>query len=267
MVSKSTGRKKKASQQKSIETNKQNVVEPPQNLLPEHTQTQEETPVNKEVVEEEVKTITEEKKETPVSVEVKPDEIKSEEILKATESSPPPPPVSVSVSGVEPPSPPDQPSNRKFVWIGLSVLLICLAAFGVWMYLSNKPKPDEKKTEAATPTKSTTEKPEPTATSSAKISLDKYSIKVLNGSGIPGEASRLQDLLEKGGFEVGEVSNAQSYDYTDTIIQAKKAVEKIFLEKLRTLVGKSYVLGKDEPLASTSSSDVIVIVGNKKAEK
>ena len=41
--------------------------------------------------------------------------------------------------------------------------------------------------------------------------------------------------------------------------------EKAFLEKLKNLIGKSYTLGKDESLSASDSSDVIVVVGSKKA--
>ena len=113
--------------------------------------------------------------------------------------------------------------------------------------------------------KPTITKVEPTVISTEEAKLDKYPIKVLNGSGITGEASKLQEILEKGGFEVVETSNADNYDYVDTIVQAKKNVEKAFLEKLKNLIGKSYTLGKDESLSASDSSDVIVVVGSKKA--
>lgn len=85
---------------------------------------------------------------------------------------------------------------------------------------------------------------------------------MLNGSGVAGEASKMQKILEEEGFEVSDTGNADKFDYTDTVIQAKKGVEKSFLDKLKVLLSKTYSVGKDKVLDASDSSEVIVIVGS-----
>ena len=77
----------------------------------------------------------------------------------------------------------------------------------------------------------------------------------------------MQEILEKEGFKVSQTGNADNYDYSDTVIQAKDNIEKTFLEKLKTLVAKSYSVGKNEKLSASDSSEIVVIVGSKKAVK
>src|SRR3990167_8678753 len=241
---KSPGRKKKVEKESPVETKDQNVVEPPKNLLPEKSES------------EQAEKAVSEQSGIASTVEPKTNEIKSEEVIPASSSPPPssPPPISVPISQVEPLSSTDKPANKSFLWIIVVIIAILLVVAGGWFYLSSKSKIEEKKTGKETSIKPTTVKAQPTATATEEAKLDKYPIKVLNGSGIVGEASNLQAILEKEGFEVSETDNAENYDYTDTIVQAKKSVEKAFLEKLKTLIGKSYTLGKDEELSASESS-------------
>src|SRR3989344_4837516 len=69
------------------------------------------------------------------------------------------------------------------------------------------------------PTVSETTSPTPTAT--PEVDLEKYDVKILNGSGIAGEAAKARSLLEKAGFKVSSTGNASNYNYTKTIIQTK----------------------------------------------
>lgn len=245
------GRKKEIKKENPLETKDQNIIEPPKNLLPEEFESEREiVPVPKE----EDKTVSEQKEDLP-TVEAKTDEVKSEEVV----------PISVPISQVEPLASAGKPSGKSFLWIVGAILFILLVVGGAWMYFSNNPKKVEKKITTETLMKPTTANVQPTVIATEEAKLDKYSIKILNGSGIPGEASSLQEVLEKEGFKVSETGNADNYDYTDTVVQAKDNIEKTFLEKLKNLIGKSYTLDKDESLSASDSSDVIVVVGSKKA--
>ena len=252
---KSPGRKKKADKQSSTEAKDQSIIELPKNLLTEKSEPEKETPP---VVKEEEKTVSEPKVEIPAV------EIKTETVLSQSQSDPVPPPISVPISQVET-SPADEPPKRKALWVIVIFVFILLVIGGVWIYLSNASQKEEKKSETKSSSGPTPTKTQPTAVASEEAKLDKYPIKVLNGSGIAGEASQLQEILVEGGFDVSETGNAENYDYTDTVIQAKKSIEKTFLEKVNTLIGKSYSLGKTEELSASDSSDVVVIVGSKKA--
>ena len=97
------------------------------------------------------------------------------------------------------------------------------------------------------------------------VNLSKYKIKVLNGSGISGEASRVKALLEKAGFTVSSTGNATNYNYIKSVIQAKSEVEKEFINKLTEALSENYqVDAKAEPVNTSSPDEVVVIIGSAK---
>lgn len=266
-IMRTLGAKKKVDKEKPVEEKTQAVVEPPKNLATDKPEPQKDTPLTKE---EETK--TPEQKEIPVTSEVKQPAIASEVLTPASQGiSPPdnpPPPISVPIDKIGSTYSSDKPKGNKLIWIILVIIIAAIVAGGVWMYLAGSTKKEEPKTQEKTTTELEKEEITPTtAVATEEAKLDKYEIKVLNGSGVAGEASRLEESLEEGGFVVSETGNADNYDYTDTIIQAKTGIEKNFLDELKRILTKSYVLGKDAPLEATDSSDVIVIIGNKKAEE
>jgi hypothetical protein len=121
----------------------------------------------------------------------------------------------------------------------------------------------------STPTpnyENTTASPSPSATAGAVLDLSKYPINVKNGSGISGQASVVKDLLVTAGFTVSGTGNAESYDFTKTVIKAKADVPDAFLTQLSTALSKNYVLDANQSLATSSSNIVEVIVGSTKAE-
>lgn len=99
-----------------------------------------------------------------------------------------------------------------------------------------------------------------------EISKIKYTIEVLNGSGISGEAARVKGILEKEGFTVSSTGNADKSDLEETTISAKSSVEKEWIDLLKTALGTSVVVSESTSLDDTESADVIVTVGSKKAE-
>lgn len=121
---------------------------------------------------------------------------------------------------------------------------------------------------AATPTPSSspvvTQSPSPSPVS--KADLAKYAIKIENGSGIPGAAGTAKDLLVKAGFSVSGTGNADTYDFTDTIIEVKSDVPAGFVSFLTTTLQSTYSVGKNVTLKDTSSDEVIVIIGSSKAQ-
>ncbi len=122
-------------------------------------------------------------------------------------------------------------------------------------------------TETPTPTPTTSvATPAASASPSATVDLTKYTVNILNGSGIVGEAGKVKDLLTIAGFKVGTTGNATTYDYTKSVIKAKSTVGATFLVKLSTSMGKSYLMDTNQVLATSSASDVQVIVGSSKAQ-
>lgn len=116
------------------------------------------------------------------------------------------------------------------------------------------------------PTPEVSASPKPTATPQATVDLTKYSVVILNGSGIAGEASKAKSILTNAGFEVGSTGNASNYNFTKTVIKAKKEVEAVFLSKLTDSLSKTYQVAETEELESTSKDEVQVIIGSSKAE-
>lgn len=160
-------------------------------------------------------------------------------------------------------------ANFNIFWIILpGIMLLGLLMGGIVAYYSGLNK--LKSSETAT-TKNTTPQPiitvesSPSASPVSKIDLTKYKIKVLNGSGIKGEAGKAEDLLEKAGFVVQTTGNAKTYDYQKTIIQAKTGVEENFLASLKKTLSQTYKLDKNETLKDSETSSVVVIVGTSKS--
>jgi len=109
------------------------------------------------------------------------------------------------------------------------------------------PKPEEKE-QQPTPT------PQP-----KEVELTSLKVLILNGSGIKGEAKRVEDLLKKEEFKNTETGNADSYNHTDTVVYLKESLDNLVYEKIeKSLSGfslKKDVLEKDSPY------DIKIIVG------
>lgn len=149
------------------------------------------------------------------------------------------------------------PAKKNYMWPILFVVFLALAfLIGVFLYKQGTNKGTQVNVVTLSP--SPTAIPEPTKT----VDLSKYEIKILNGSEVEGEAGRQKNNLESEGFTVSSVGNAAKSDYTQTIIQAKKEVELGFLDKLKSALEKSFVVGETEELPEDADSDVIVILGS-----
>ncbi len=149
------------------------------------------------------------------------------------------------------------PEKKNYMWPILFIFVVGIVFLaGIFVYKNGMFKSE--KVNVVTVTPAPTAIPEPTIAPD----LSKYEIKVLNGSEVSGEAGRQQTNLENEGFTVSSVGNADKSDYTTTIIQAKKTVDKAFLDKLKSVLETSFVLGDQEELSDDSSSDVIVIIGS-----
>ncbi len=107
----------------------------------------------------------------------------------------------------------------------------------------------------------------PTPTPITQLDLTKFSVNILNGSGIPGEASKAKDLLVAAGFKISGTGNASSYNFTKTVVKAKSSVDADFVTKLVEALGKSYSVDKTQTLSDSSADDVQVVVGSTKSSQ
>lgn len=158
----------------------------------------------------------------------------------------------------------DEGSSQKkknIIWIGITFIFFCLGLFGglfIFNRVNSEQDSDNKETVTNTPAPSPVADVSPTPDTTIPKT---YDIKILNGSGRSGVAAGAQELLEKEGFEVASIGNADKSTYTTTIIQAKAGVSDDYLKKLQDALSTSYTLGKIEELAELEDSDIIIIVG------
>lgn len=164
---------------------------------------------------------------------------------------------------------PHKESSFNILWILIpGMLLLGLLIGGIFAYvfgiqkISNPIKTDVTSTQNTTvePTLSPTAKPE----ASPSANLSKYKIKILNGSGIKGEAGKVQTLIETAGFTVLSAGNATTYDYTKTQITIKTGIDPDFVSTLVATLKKDYQL-EDPKTVSSQTNDITVTVGNLKA--
>lgn len=158
---------------------------------------------------------------------------------------------------------PDKP-QKNYMWPILFIFIFAITLFaGVFAYRQGVFKGlFEKKEVAVTPTPiPPTATPEPTL---SEADLSEYEVQVLNGSEVSGEASRQKDSLEAEGFTIASIGNADESNYTDTIIQAKKNVNKAYVAKLKSVLEETFDTVKTKTLDEDSSVPVVVILGVKK---
>jgi hypothetical protein len=102
--------------------------------------------------------------------------------------------------------------------------------------------------------------PSPTPTPTIAINKETIRIKVLNGSGTPGKASAVKDILKEKGYQEILTGNADNFDYEQTEISVKK--EKNNLVPMIKEDLKKYTSSfKITPLSEKEVSDVIIIIG------
>lgn len=157
---------------------------------------------------------------------------------------------------------------RNFFIIAFFAFLIGLASMaGISYFLSGDIKDLTKITfQKETPTPLPTKEPVSTPTPE-EVDLSAYTITVLNGSGLTGEAAKAKTQLIEAGFKVGTVGNASSSDYTKTTIAAKKDVDPQYLNELIATLKKTYKVNSVvETSSASATSEVTVTLGSGKAE-
>jgi len=159
--------------------------------------------------------------------------------------------------------------KKIFVFFLVFVLMGALVGGGFYYYKTNidksLPVKVDRVGEVVTPTDDEilpVEKPE-----EEEIDASLYAINILNGSGMPGEAGKVSDLLESLGFEDINTGNADSYDYIETEISLKEDSPEGLYDLVKETLEDSYIVSRSKTdLDEKSTYDVVVIVGSKKAQ-
>jgi len=151
--------------------------------------------------------------------------------------------------------------NIKKEWLIFFVSFIL--SFLFFIFISNikiKTKLPSLFTKSILPAPTTTPLPSFTPTPTTAINKEKIRIKILNGSGIPGKASSVKDILKEKGYQEILTGNADSFEYEQTEISVKK--EKTNLLAIIKEDLKKYVSSfKVTALSEEDPSDIIVIIG------
>lgn len=117
------------------------------------------------------------------------------------------------------------------------------------------------------PTSTPAPKPTVVPTATVTVNLQQYSIEVLNGSGVTGQAGKVKDSLTTDGFKVSSTGNAANTNFTNTEIAAKKSVSSAYLTKLEDELNKTLQVDTNvASLPDSSSTDVTVTTGSSTAQ-
>lgn len=89
-----------------------------------------------------------------------------------------------------------------------------------------------------------------------------YKIKILNGTGTPGEAGKISELLSKNNFKVESTGNATNYDFTQTQLEVKPSVTETIVNSIKQSLGEKYSpkISPDK-LSESSEFDIIITTG------
>lgn len=113
----------------------------------------------------------------------------------------------------------------------------------------------------AKPTPTTTPTLNPTPTSAISIMRKDISVRVLNGGGVAGAASKMKTFLEDKGYKVDSTGNTKEYTYTSTVIQVKTGKDALKTLLSDDLKGDYTLEASTESVDADAQYDAIVIVG------
>lgn len=118
----------------------------------------------------------------------------------------------------------------------------------------------QKESNQLTPTASTISTNTPTPI--PIINFDSLKIKVLNGSGITGEAAKVTDLLSQNKFKIAKTGNASNFDYVKTQIETTNSISPqivdLVIKSLETEYSSTVSATK---LDDSNEYDIIITTG------
>ena len=154
-----------------------------------------------------------------------------------------------------------------FKWLAVFVILLLIAgavAGGIYYYNQNVTQVGEEvadEEEIVYEEVSEQESTEPTPTPE-EVDLSIFTVSVLNGSGVAGEAGRVANTLEEVGFASPNAGNADKQNYTDTIIEYKATVPQSVIDEVISALEDSYSIEmSDDVLEEEGEYDIVVTVG------
>jgi hypothetical protein len=152
-------------------------------------------------------------------------------------------------------------SRRKsgktlFLWSVVVIVAAITTGLGLIVFSGNA---DTVGFLAAAPTPTPTASPTPTPMPVPK--REDAQIRVLNGGGVGGAATKMKDFLTKLGYKVADVGNTEEYTYEETEVSVKTGSDSL-ADLLQKDLEAEYTVGKtDTQLPADSKYDAVVIVG------
>lgn len=167
------------------------------------------------------------------------------------------------------PSPKEPSGKGKGIKIVIAVIgVIVIVAAGGWFILGNSaggsgsPSPTPVGGLSSFPTPESTSTPEPSATATPEpIEKSEVRIEVLNGTGVPGEASFLQSALEDAGFEEITAANADSQDETKTTATYSRDLPADVADEITALLEDLYEDVSTRKATISGDFDVSITTG------
>lgn len=150
--------------------------------------------------------------------------------------------------------------NKTFVLIVVGMaLLTALILGGILVYRNSLN--ESGLLDKPTPTVSQPSPTEAVAEPSPSIKISDLKIKILNGSGIPGEAGVVKKYLEGLDYQNIQTGNAATFDYKGVQYSIKKALETFKTQLNKDLSAKYTLTDTLKTLDESDAFDVVIIVG------
>ena len=158
-----------------------------------------------------------------------------------------------------------QGKNAKWLWILIILIVIGAVAFAIFRGIGPfaQLKLGDSKETVESPTPFEFSSPSPEASPAGQVERSEASVRVLNGSGVAGAAAALKDFLEGRGWTVDKIGNADSSDFTNTVIKFKASFADFQDTLFEDLSSDYSVEVSDDNLEATDSADIEVILGTK----
>lgn len=161
-----------------------------------------------------------------------------------------------------------QDKNAKWLWLLIFLIIIGALAFAFFRGIGpfGAISPFIKGTSFSSPSPSPVAISSPSAKespSSAELDRSEVSVRVLNGSGVSGAAASARDILEKLGWSVDSIGNADADDYEATKVRAKADFSDLADLMASDLSSDFDASTSSDELEASDSADIEVIVGAK----
>lgn len=152
-------------------------------------------------------------------------------------------------------------SKGKSLLLWVVLVLVIAGLTGTLLTFAARGKSNNVTSFFVQPTPTPIPEPTPTPTPTPSVSRADLSIQVLNGSGVSGAGSKMKDFLTEKGWTVGDVGNADNFDYQKTVIYIHPDKEA-YLSLLEDDLKDTYVVGTASATLSTDVSfDAQVVIG------